>query len=46
MRLLKSHDKFNSPVGIIYDAEIIANTIHTLMKGAFPNQGHIVIIVV
>jgi len=29
----ESHDKFNSPVGIIYGAEIIANTIHTLMKG-------------
>jgi len=29
----ESHDKFNSPVGLIYGAEIIANTIHTLMKG-------------
>ena len=29
----ESHDKFNSPIGSIYGSEIIANTIHTLMRG-------------
>ena len=34
----ESHDKFNSPVGLIYGAEIIANTINTLMKGGQLHQ--------
>jgi len=29
----ETHDKFNTPVGMLYGAEIIANTINTLMKG-------------
>ncbi|MBF0124716.1 MAG: adenylate/guanylate cyclase domain-containing protein [Magnetococcales bacterium] len=28
-----SHDWFDTPVGMVYGVEIIANTIHTLMKG-------------
>lgn len=29
-----SHDWFDTPVGMVYGVEIIANTIHTLMRGA------------
>ena len=39
----ESHDKFNSPVGLIYGAEIIANTIHTLMKGGPLKQASLAI---
>ncbi|KPA13064.1 membrane protein containing Adenylyl cyclase class-3/4/guanylyl cyclase [Candidatus Magnetomorum sp. HK-1] len=34
----ESHDKFNSPAGLMYGAEIIANTIHTLIKGGQLHQ--------
>jgi adenylate cyclase len=42
----ESHDKFNSPVGLIYGAEIIANTINTLMKGGQLHQASLTIEIV
>ena len=30
----ESHDKFNTPVGNVFGSEIIADTIHTIFKGA------------